>query len=58
MAEAPMLIAFLLLVVGTAGLFVNEFVLDWGRVATITFAVFNAIGLIILAIAGLRRKRG
>jgi hypothetical protein len=34
-----------LLLIGTAGLLLNEFILGWGRPATITFALFNIIGL-------------
>ena len=56
MVEPAKVIAFLLLIVGTAGLLVNEFVFDWGRVATLVFAVLNVIGLIILGMTGLRRK--
>ena len=56
MVEPAKVIAFLLLIVGTTGLLVNEFVFDWGRVATLVFAVLNVIGLIILGMTGLRRK--
>jgi hypothetical protein len=56
MVEPAKVIAFLLLIVGTAGLLVNEFVFYWGRVATLVFAVLNVIGLIILGMTGLRRK--
>ncbi len=58
MAELARLIAFLLLIVGTIGLLVNEFVFDWGRVATVVFGVSSVIGLIALAMTGLRRKEG
>jgi len=40
--------AFILLIIGTAGLLINEFVFDWGRVATVVFAIFNIAGLVIL----------
>ena len=43
--------AFVLLIVGTIGLLVNEFVADWGRGATITFACLNVLGLVVLAYA-------
>lgn len=43
------LIAFILLIIGTIGLLLNELVFDWGRVATIIFAASNLIGLAILA---------
>ena len=41
--------AFVLLLVGTIGLLVNEFVADWGRAATLTFAILNCAGLAVLA---------
>ena len=44
------LCAFILLTIGTIGLLVNEFVFDWGRAATITFAVFNLSGLSALVL--------
>ncbi len=40
--------AFILLIIGTAGLLINEFVFDWGEVATVVFAIFNIAGLVIL----------
>ena len=43
------LTAFILLIIGTVGLLLNEFAFDWGRTATITFAVINFIGLVALA---------
>ena len=43
------LIAFVLLMIGTVGLLLNEFVFDWGRVVTLIFAVSNLIGLAILS---------
>ena len=45
------LIAFILLIIGTIGLLLNEFVFDWGTVATIIFAACNLIGLITFAIS-------
>ena len=56
MREVAKLTAFILLITGTIGLLVNEFVADWGRVGTIVFAVFNFIELAILAITYLRRE--
>jgi hypothetical protein len=50
------LTAFVLLVTGTIGLLVNEFVADWGRAATLTFAVFNCAGLAILAVTHFGKK--
>ena len=49
MREAAKLIAFILLIIGTIGLLVNEFVADWGRGVTITFACLNILGLVLLA---------
>ena len=45
------LIAFILVGIGTIGLLLNEFLFDWGTVATIIFAACNLIGLITLAIS-------
>jgi len=51
-------LAFILLIIGTIGLLMNEFVTDWGRGATITFACFNALGLIALVVTTwTKRKR-
>ena len=49
MSEATRLIAFILLIIGTLGLIINEFVFDWGSAATITFAAINVVGLVVLA---------
>ena len=49
MREVAKLIAFILLGIGTIGLLVNEFVTDWGRGATITFACLNVSGFVLLA---------
>ena len=58
MMEAIKVTAFILLIIGTVGLLVNEFVTDWGRVGTLIFAVFNCIGLVTLALTYLGRKGG
>ncbi len=50
------LIAFILLIIGTFGLLLNELVFDWGRVATIIFAVSNIIGFAALAFSYWRTK--
>ncbi|MFC2068922.1 hypothetical protein ACFLTP_07965 [Chloroflexota bacterium] len=50
------LIAFILLIIGTVGLLLNEFVFDWGRVATMILAVCNLIGLATLAFRYWRTK--
>ena len=51
MRQYTLLIAFILLIVGTIGLLINEIIFDWGRCATLTFAIINAIGLVVLALA-------
>ena len=50
------LIAFILLIIGTIGLLLNDFVFDWGRVATLIFAISNLIGLITLVFSHWRTK--
>ena len=57
MREYALLIAFVLLIVGTIGLLINEFILDWGRCATLTFAIINVVGLASLAFAYWARKK-
>jgi hypothetical protein len=49
--NAMKLSAFVLLIVGTIGLLVNEFVASWGRGVTIAFACLNVLGLAVLAYA-------
>ena len=44
-------ISFVLLLIGTFGLLVNEFVFKWTTIVTLTFAVANVIGLFALGIA-------
>jgi len=51
MREVTKLSAFILLIIGTLGLLINEFIFDWGSTATLTFAIVNAVGLVILAFA-------
>ncbi len=55
--EIAKLIAFILLIIGTLGLLINEFISDWGSVATLTFACFNVIGFAILASVHWLRKK-
>jgi hypothetical protein len=47
---------FALLLAGTLGLLLNEFVLDWGRPATLVFAAANVIGLLTLGLAQWARR--
>ena len=49
MKQIVKLSAFILLGIGTFGLLINEFVFDWGRTATLTFASVNVVGLATLA---------
>ena len=51
LGEVAKLSGFILLIIGTIGLLINEFVFDWGRADTLTFAVFNLVGLATLAFA-------
>ena len=57
MKEGLKVFAFILLIIGTAGLLVNELVGDWGRAATITFACLNVVGLVVLGYTSLARGR-
>ena len=57
MREYTLLIAFVLLIVGTIGLLINEIILDWGRCATLTFAIINVVGLASLALAYWAKKK-
>ena len=49
--------AFLLLIVGTSGLLANEFIVNWGRMATLAFAGSNVVGLVMLGYSLLRRGK-
>jgi len=51
MKEAIKLGGFILIMIGTVGLLVNELAMDWGRTATVTFAIVNLVGLITLAVS-------
>ena len=57
MREATKLSAFILLIIGTLGLIINEFIFDWGSIATLTFAAVNTVGLAILAYTLWGRKK-
>ena len=57
MREYALLTAFVLLIIGTIGLLVNEFILDLGRCTTLTFATINFVGLAALAFAFLTKKK-
>jgi hypothetical protein len=51
MREVAKLAAFVLLAIGTIGLLINELIFDWGRGATLTFAIINVVGFASLAFA-------
>lgn len=57
MKEIAKLTAFILLIIGTLGLIVNEFIFDWGSIVTLTFAAVNIVGLAILAYTFWGRKK-
>ena len=57
MREYTRLIGFVLLGVGTIGLLINELILDWGRCATLTFAIINVVGFASLAFTYWTRKK-
>ena len=58
MKEAAKLSSFILIIIGTLGLLINEFIFDWGSTATLTFAAVNVVGLAILAffLRGLKKE--
>ena len=49
--------AFILLIIGTIGLLINELIFDWGRCTTLTFAIINVVGLASLAFAYWIKKK-
>jgi len=51
MKKVVELCAFVLLIIGTLGLLINEMIFDWGRSATLTFAAVNVVGLVTLVLA-------
>jgi len=57
MRESTLLIAFILLIIGTIGLLINELIFDWGRCATLTFAIINVVGLAFLAFTYWAKKK-
>ena len=51
MTKTIRLTSFILLIIGTLGLLINEFAFDWGSAATLTFGAMNVVGLTTLAFA-------
>jgi hypothetical protein len=51
MEEIISLITTMLLIIGTAGLLLNEFILGWGRTTTIVFAIFSVIGIALFLLS-------
>jgi hypothetical protein len=49
MREVLKLTGFILLIIGTLGLLITEFVFEWGSTATLIFAALNVVGLATLA---------
>lgn len=49
-------VSFVLIFIGTVGLLLNEFILDWGRTATIPLAAANLVGLAMLVFIHWRWK--
>ncbi len=49
MREVLKLTGFILLIIGTLGLLITEFVFEWGSTATLIFAALNVVGFAILA---------
>ncbi|MFC1988583.1 hypothetical protein ACFLVJ_01960 [Chloroflexota bacterium] len=56
MKESIRLIAFMLLIIGTFGLLINELFFNWGRVATLAFAIVNVVGFTSLAFAYMKKQ--
>jgi len=50
--------AFILIIVGTAGLLLSEFVWEHSSPRTIIFAVVNFVGLVSLGFASFGMRRG
>lgn len=57
MKESTLLIGFILLAIGTIGLLINELIFDWGRGATLTFAIINVAGFASLAFTCWSKKK-
>jgi hypothetical protein len=57
MMKFPSGIAPILLLIGTIGLLLNEFVFHWGRIATLSFAALSAVGLIWFTSILMRERR-
>ena len=57
MREVVKSVGFILLIIGTLGLLITEFILDGGRAVTMTLAAVNVVGLATLAFAhwGMRK---
>ena len=57
MKQSVKLVGFTLLVIGTLGLIINEFIFNWGSTVTLAFAAVNIVGLAILAYTLWDRKK-
>ncbi len=47
--KSTILFAFILLIIGIIGHLINEFIFDWGKLATVRFTILSVAGLAILA---------
>ncbi len=47
---------FILLIVGTLGLLMNEYIFHWGRFGTLLFAAFNMIAIALLCLSYWEKK--
>ena len=52
----PTIIVFVLLLIGTIGLLINDFVFDWGRMMTLVFAVINLIGVVLFIVLPVKTR--
>ena len=50
-------VPFMLLLVGTVGLLMNEFVFAWGTPATLVFGAANTVGLVLLGFSYWGKKQ-
>ncbi len=48
------ILGFSLLFIGTTGLLFNDFIFEWGRMATLIFAVVNVVGFLAAGLDYLR----
>ncbi len=49
MRKSMIVFAFMLLIIGAIGHLINEFIFDWGGLATVRFTILSVAGIAILA---------